>query len=310
MNIVITGGTGFLGRRLVDKISKNNNVYVFSLSDEKGKGDVKFIQCDVRDKTELEKAFPEEIDIVYHLAANLDESDPNVYNDNIIGTKNVIELCRAKEVKQIIFMSSSGVLGETKVPAKEDFPYKPKTKYEKSKMGCEKMIISSGIPFTIIRASIIIGPNVIWSKIFDAARKQYPIIGSGKNYFHLAYVDDVVDLLILVMGNKKAINETFHVATSDTPTYEEVYSMICEELNVPMTRKHIPVFLIKIISASHLLSCKIRGKKPRLTLMKSSIERLIRNRIISMEKARKMLGFEPKYDTRKAIKETADSLNK
>lgn len=310
MNILVTGGTGFLGSRLVNRISGENKVYVFSLNENKTEKNVNFIQCDIRDLSQLKESFPDKIDIVYHLAANLDESDKNMYNDNVASTRNMVEMCKTKGVKHLIFMSSSGVLGETRVPAKEDFPYNPKTKYEKSKAECEKLIIASGIPYTIIRASIIIGPNETWGKIFDAARKKYPIIGSGRNYFHLAYVDDVADLLALVMNNKNAVNGIFHVATSDTPTYEEVYRIICDELDVPMTKKHIPVFLIKIISSFHVLSCKIRGKEPKLTLMKSSIDRLIRNRVISTEKAMRVLGFEARYDTRKAIKETADSLNK
>ncbi len=305
MNILVTGGTGFLGNRLVDRISRSNKVYVFSLSGSATEKNVNSVCCDIRNMPELEKSFPERVDAAFHLAANLDESDRNMHNDNIAATRNVVELCRKRKVKQLIFMSSSGVLGETKVPAEEDFPYRPKTRYEKSKMECEKIIMSSGIPFTIIRAPIIIGPNEIWRKIFEAARRQYPIIGNGKNYFHLAYVDDVADLLALVMNNKKAFNEIFHVAASDTPSYEGIYRMICEELKVPMTKKHIPVFMIKFISVIHMASCKIRRKKPKLELMKSSIDRLIRNRIISTGKAKKVLGFEASYDTKKAIKETA-----
>lgn len=308
MRILITGGTGFLGSRLVERLSKNNHIYVLSLLEDAGRNEnVDFIKCDIRNKTDLKRLFPENIDVVCHLAANLDESDKNMYDDNLSGTSNIIEVCKEVGIKQIVFMSSSGVLGETKVPAKEDFPYKPKTEYEKSKTECEKKIISSGITFTIIRAPIILGTNEIWKKIFEAARHQYPIIGSGKNYFHLAYVDDVAGLIEKVIGNNDASNQIFHIATPDAHTYEEVYAMICEELNVPLTKKHIPVFLVRLMSAFHNLSCKLRGEKPKLTLMKSSIDRLIRNRIISTEKL-SMLGFEPKYSTRKAIKETVGHI--
>ncbi len=308
MRILITGGTGFLGSRLVERLSRNNHIYVLSLSEDSVRNEnVDFITCDIRNKSDLKRLFPESIDAVCHLAANLDESDKNMYVDNLSGTSNIIEMCNEKNVRQLVFMSSSGVLGETKVPAKEDFPYKPKTEYEKSKMECEKKIISSGITFTIIRAPIILGPNEIWKKIFEAARQQYPVIGSGKNYFHLAYVDDVAGLIEKVIINSAASNEIFHIATPDAHTYEEVYAMICEELKVPMTKKHVPVFLVKLVSAFHILSCRLRGKKPKLTLMKSSIDRLIRNRIISTEKLSK-LGFMQEYDTRKAIKETIENI--
>lgn len=300
MRILVTGGTGFLGKRLVKKLSNKNKVVVFA-KNEDNELKCNFILGDMRNKEELRRAFP--ADIVYHLAANLNESDPRMYDDNVIGTKNVVELCKEYGTKKIIFMGSCGALGDVKI-AKEDLPYNPKTRYEKSKAESEKMIIGSGIPYTIIRAPIALGPNEIWLKIIEAAKKGYPIIGSGKNHFHLAYVGDVVDLLYLVKDNNKAENQIFHIATKDVPRYEEVYRIICEELGIEMTKKHISVFLIKFISMLHTISCKIKGKKPKLTLMKSSIDRLIRNRTISIEKVEKILNFEPKYDTRKAMKET------
>jgi len=303
MSILVTGGTGFLGSRLVKKLLKNEEVIVFAKEEyqelkEKG---VKFFLGDMKNKEDMEKAFPE-VDIVYHLAANLDESDPNMYDDNVIGTRNVVELSKKNRIKKIIFMGSCGVLGDSGI-AKEDLPYNPKTKYEKSKAESEKLVRESGITYTIIRSPIMLGPNKIWLKIMEAAKRQYPVIGSGKNHFHLSYVDDVVRLLI-VAKESKADNQIFHIATKDTPTYEDVYRMICEETGFEMTKKHISVWLIKILSTLHIASRRIRGKKPSLTMMKSSIHRLIRDRVVSIEKAKEVLDFEPEYDTRTAIRET------
>lgn len=200
------------------------------------------------------------------------------------------------------------MLGETKTPAKEDFPYNPKTGYEKSKMESELIIVRSGVPYTIIRTTIIIGPNLIWAQIFEAAKRHYPIIGSGKNYFHLVYVDDVVSILEMVKNNGSAINQTFHVASKDVPTYEEVYQMICDELKTDMTKKHVPVFLAYLASYLHKIKRKAQGKQPSLTKSKSSIDRLVRNRIISTEKAKTVLGFEPSYTTKQALHETIKYL--
>lgn len=307
--ILVTGGTGFLGKRLVQKLlAEENEVIVFSRKlHEDLPEDVKPVLGDIRDKAALRKAFSD-IDIVYHLAICLNESDPDMYEINTKGTQNVVELCKEHGVKQLIYMSSSGVLGETKTPAKENFPYNPKTRYEKSKMESELLIKRSGVPYTIIRTTIIIGPNLIWAQIFEAAKKRYPIIGSGKNYFHLVYVDDVVSMLVLVKDNKKALNQTFHVASKDISTYKEVYKLICDELNTEMTKKHVPVFLAYLASYLHKIKRKAQGKQPSLTKSKSSIDRLIRNRIISTEKAKTFLGFEPKYDTRQALHETIKYL--
>jgi len=133
MKILVTGGSGFLGKRLVQSLAKHR-VTVFSRNRHEDLPErVDFAQGDVRDAAALEKAI-KGVDVVYHLAICLNETDPEMYDINTKGTKNVIDACRKHKVKQLIYMSSSGVLGETKIPAKERFDYNPKTRYEKSKM--------------------------------------------------------------------------------------------------------------------------------------------------------------------------------
>ncbi|GEM_PF-8348 len=334
ISILITGGNGFLGKDLAEKLAKNKkyNILVFSRHREQTpandanqrrtasihlgpntqsvntRSDVKSVAGDITSKEDLEKCFQtNDIDTVYHLAASTDELDKEMWQVNVNGTRNVVEFCKKYNVKQLVFMSSSGVLGETKEPATEDMPYKPKTDYEWSKKQSE-LVVKEFPNYTIIRAPIIIGPNDIWMKIIGAAKQQYPLIGSGKNYFHLAYIDDVVDILTIVLNNKKALGQVFHVATKDTPTYKEVYQMICDELKTQMPDKKMPVKLVKFMASLHEASSKAKGKKPKLTMMKSSIDRLVRNRIISTQKAEDLLNFRPKYSTKEAIHETIKYL--
>ena len=147
------------------------------------------------------------------------------------------------------------------------------------------------------------GNNDIWLKILKAAKKRFPIIGSGENKFHNAYVDDVADLLVLVKDNKKAENEIFHIATKDVPTYEETYRMMAEELGTQMPKIHIPAFAMRLLSS---IATFLLGSKTPLTLRKDNIGRLITDRTFSIEKAKAILNFVPKYDTRTALKEMID----
>lgn len=307
----MTGGTGSVGSRLVmsllktnslsDKQTSQNRVFIFTrnkIESEK----IHYIQADLCNKEALKNVDMKGIDVVYHLAANLDEQDPKMYEDNIESTKNIIELSKKAFVKHIIFLSSSGVLGETKEESTENMDYNPKTLYEKSKMECEILIKESGIAYTIIRASIIIAPNKIWQSIVGAAKKGFPIIGSGENKFHVSYIDDVVSLLYLVKDNEKAKNEIFHIATKDVPTYKEVYKMICDELKCEMTKKHISVFTIKFILFFKNLFTKDS------VINSASVDRLVRNRNLSIEKAKSLLGFEPKFTTQQGLHETIKSL--
>lgn len=309
MKVLVTGGTGFLGKRLVQKLLESGDqvrVFCRNVKDDLPE-DVELYTGDIRDKAALRKAFSG-VDIVYHLAVCLNEADPLMYEINIKGTQNVVELCKEAKVQQLVYMGSSGVVGETREASKENMPYNPKTLYEKSKAESEKMIKNSGITYTIVRTTIVIGPNMIWAQIFEAARKRYPIIGSGKNYFHLVFVDDVVRMLLTVKNNNKAINQVFNVATKDTPTYEEVYGFIAKELHTTVPEKHVPLWIAYFGSFLHSAKRKAQGKQPSLIKMKSSIDRLVRNRIISTEKAKAVLGFEPQYTTPEAIHETLKYL--
>lgn len=307
MSILITGGMGFLGKRLAKKLVNRDDIIIFSREGdfELEKSGATIVKGDIKNKNELESAFMQtgDVDVVYHLAANLDESDKMMFKDNVLGTANLADLCRKHKAGKIIYMSSCGVTGYGSVSA-EDSPYRPNTLYEKSKAESEKIIISSAVPYTIIRAPIIIGPNSIWLRIIQAAKKGYPIIGSGKNHFHLAYVSDVIDLLLLVKDNQKAENHIFNVATTDVKTYKEVYELICRNLGIDFREKHVPVWFAKLLAFMHETKSRIIGKKPDLIKMRSSINRLVVERVVSIEKAKKILDYEPKYSTSMAIDET------
>jgi len=312
--ILVTGGTGFVGKPLVKKLrSKGENVIVFSRNEDKElkKMGVKFVIGDIRNKSDFRKLKKYNIDIVYHLAAVLDEKSDELFDVNVNGTKNVVDFCLEKNAR-LIFLSPIGVLGPVLIPARETFPYNPQTKYEKSKMVAEKIITSTAdLDYIIVRSSIILGPNKIWMQILDAVKKGYPIIGNGENYFHLTALEDVVDFLFFIKKKSlksKTRNQIFHIATKDALRYKEFYKMVCEKLGCEMTNKKISVTTAKIISFLNLILCKLMRKEQKITHRIESIKRLVRNRIISTEKI-ESLGFKPST-TEEALDKTIKALFK
>jgi len=306
MKILVTGGTGFLGKYLVKKILRNK-VTIFSRKSGKKFRGVKFVSGDITSIGNLEKAFP--ADVVVHLAATLDEYEPDLFKINVGGTKNVVELCKKYNVKQLIHMSSTAAIGETRF-ATENSQRNPKSRYEKSKRDAEDVVTNSGLNYTIIRAPVIMGPSDVWLGILKLAKKKFPVIGKGNNCFHVAYVDDVAAIIVKSIGNKKAYGQVFHVATNDSPTYKEFYNMLCKSLGIEMTKKHIPVPLAKMASILHETTSKIRGKRPKFILARSNINRLVRDRKVSTKRAKSVLGFTPKYNTKRAIEETVNYFKK
>lgn len=309
MRILITGGTGFLGKLLAkEAVKRGAEVAVFSRNpdEELARLGIKEVTGDIMGREQLKKAFAG-YDVVYHLAAELDESSPDLWNMNVEGTRNVISACRAARIKRLIFTSSIGVLGESSEPLTEEPSYAPETAYEKTKAAAEQLVMSSGVPYTIARITIVYGPNRFWSKIFEAAKKEYPIIGSGNNYWHLVYVEDVVNALILML-RPAAKNQIYNIADAEAHTYNEVYYTISRVLEIPAPEKHIPVWLAKFGALLYEIKCKIQGKKPSVTMMRSSISRLTRNRIVSIEKAKRELGYSPKYTLEEGMRKTREGM--
>lgn len=292
-----------MGQAVVKKL-KRHSVTIFARN-KKGKG--RFVLGDVRDIQALEKAFP--ADVVIHLAATFDEHDADLFKINVDGTKNIVEMCKKYKAKQLIYMSSTAAIGETKF-AEEASERCPETRYERSKRDAEDIVMNSRLDYTIVRAPVILGPSSIWLEVIKAAQKRPPLIGKGENHFHIAYVDDVAALIVKTIGNRKAYRQVFHVAASDAPTYKEFYFMLCAALGIKMTERRVPVFAAKTLSLLHETASKVRGRKPKVALTRSNINRIIRDRVVSTERVKRVLRFVPKYDTRRAVEETVKYFKK
>lgn len=229
MRILVTGASGFVGSRLVKELAKEHDVLAFSRSNPDLPA--KFVQGDLLDEKSVQALRKLTFEVVYHLAASLDESDPSMWDVNVEGTRKLLEACKNKKLERFILLSSSGVLGETKEPAKEDDAYNPQTHYEKSKAEAERLVMDyklrHQIPYTIMRAPIIYGPNKFWGQILSAARSGYPMIGKGDNYFHLLFIEDAVQALKLAL-NPVARNQIYHIAGPDPHTYRETYEIIAK----------------------------------------------------------------------------------
>jgi len=309
MRILITGGTGFLGRRLAQEAKRRGaDVAIFARNTDSALEalGIKMIAGDIMSREQLRKAF-EGYDVVYHLAAEIDESSQDLWNMNVEGTRNVVQACKATGIKRIILSSSIGVLGGSDDVLTEESPYAAETGYEKTKVAAEKLVKASEIPYTIARMPPIVGPNRSWEKIFDAAKKEYPIIGSGENYWALVYVDDVVEAL-LKMLRPAAKNQTYDIAEAEPHKYNQVYYTITRVLECPAPERHVPVWIAMIGAFFYELKSKLAHKKPNVTMMMASIKRLTSNRKVSIEKAKRDLEYSPRYSLEEAMKKTWEEL--
>ncbi|HDI02741.1 MAG TPA: NAD(P)-dependent oxidoreductase [Candidatus Aenigmarchaeota archaeon] len=304
MKILVTGGCGFVGSALVrELVKKGNEVTVFDRNEGYIKG-VEYIKGDITKMEDVRETVKGK-DYVYHLAAILDETCPKklMFDVNVGGTVSVLEACRREPVKKLIYLSTAGVMAETKEPANESTPYGPRTNYEKSKALAERTVLEYykryKLPVVIIRPALLYGPNKYWKEILKAAMKGFPIIGSGKNKWHMLYIKNLIPVLVRAKSRGKP-GEIYIIADEKVLTYEEMYRIIREELGVKKEPRHVPVWLAKLLA----LLFKISGKRTIVT--KEHIERLVKNKYYDISKAKKDLNYYHKYDFRRGIRETIE----
>jgi len=296
-NILVTGGAGFIGSHLVDRLSLENRVIVLdnlssgSLSNlEKSKNRITFIKGDTLDKGLL-KDIVAEVELVFHLAANVGNiksiEDPYFDMDvNIKGTINLLEACLKSNIKRLVYSSSGAIFGEAKyLPIDEEHPLNPESPYGVSKLAAEKYCFAfykvHGIPTTAVRYFNVYGPrqgsshypNVIaifFSRIKDG--KPLTIFGDGKQTRDFLFVEDVVTANILAATHPAAVGEIFNIATGKASSVEQVAN------------------LIKQISA-----------KESPVVYADSRAGEVRHSQANIEKARRMLGYNPETDLKKGL---------
>ena len=228
-NILITGGSGFLGRNLVKKL-KNKNVYIYDTAQPNYK--CKFIKGSILNKSKINKKLKiHKIDTIIHLAASLGVSNTEkkpseVIDINFIGTLNILNAIKNTKVKKFIFASSSEVYGDNKKKMPENLELKPKSLYGHTKILGENLVKTYsglfGFDYLIFRFFNVCGygqrEDFVISKFFKDIKEKKEIIvyGSGIQKRSFCHVKDACNAIILTV-NKKIKNQIFNIGNNKEP---------------------------------------------------------------------------------------------
>ncbi len=259
MKILVTGGAGFVGSHLVDKLIENNHeiVIIDNLSTGNKKfvnKKAKFFKLDIR-SSKISKIFDKfNFDVVYHLAAqkSVPYSVKNPAEDaniNIIGIINLLENCIKHKVSKIIFTSSGGAIyGEAKTtPTKEEDEINPLNHYAISKLSSEKYIDLYnklyGLQYVIVRPANIYGPRqdahgeagVVALFVTNLVQNKKCYINGGDQSRDFVYVKDVVSALIDSLSAK---NEIYNLGTANDISINNLYEKIRKLLNSTLTPEY------------------------------------------------------------------------
>jgi UDP-glucose 4-epimerase len=308
--IFVTGGAGFIGSCLVDRLIEKGNV--ITVFDNLSSGKIEFIEKylenpnfmliegDLLDITEIERAC-RDIDLVFHVAANPDvklgASDTKVHFDqNILATYNLLEAMRKNNIQKIAFTSTSTVYGEANtIPTPENYgPLVPISLYGASKLACEALITSYSHTFDmqawIFRFANIVGSRSTHGIIVDFIKKlrENPalleILGDGKQEKSYLNVSECVDAILFAIEISKEDVNIFNIGSEDTISATKIAETIVEEM--------------RLSDVSFSYTGGNRGWKGDVPKMRLSIEKL------------KAIGWKPVYSSEKSVRETARALIK
>ncbi|MFW9779291.1 MAG: NAD-dependent epimerase/dehydratase family protein [Candidatus Heimdallarchaeota archaeon] len=322
MQILVTGGTGFLGSYVVQLLVEQNHDVVCLV---RGSSDTSFLDRlgvdtqigDLGDPSSLH-SIPRGTEIVHHIGAYYTFlGKKKLYQKyNVEGTRALLDACEAAGVTQFIYCSSAEVTVDTLAAQTrndyitEETPYNPQFEYGHSKMKAEKIVKQheGEMRWTILRPSGMYGPHNIDDISFwfiEAVAKHklsvwFRVRNTGT--IHFTHVRDVAQGFILAQ-KEAAYQQIFYLASDECKRVDEILELVGELLEKKTPRLTVPKILAKMLVFPVQLFNKARGK-PDFFLQLAAIDAITRGRNYSNQKAKNLLGFQPQYDYVTGITET------
>lgn len=261
MKILVTGGAGFIGSHLVDSLLdlRHEVIILDNLSTGFGKNinsKAQFFKYDINNP-HLKSIFEKEyIDVIYHLAAQIDvrksvENPANDFKENIIGSLKMIELAKEHKAKFIFSSSGGAIYGETDDrPTKETHRENPKSPYGIAKLAIEKYLNfyheSFGLDYVALRYSNVYGPRqnskgeagVVAIFLSKMLKGEQPVInGDGTQTRDYVFVDDVVRANLLALDLPVGI---YNVGTGIETDVNELFNKINSLFENKFEKKYSP----------------------------------------------------------------------
>lgn len=321
MNVLVTGATGFTGGHLaaalarrghhVRALVRSRSLATFQSSRLAPLG-VEAVAGDLADRDSLERATTG-VAVVYHIAAAYREAGQpeTAYRAvNVEGTRHVLEAAERTGVRRVVHCSTGGVHGHiANPPASEDSPFNPGDVYQETKLEAEQLAReygrTRGLDVVIARPIGIYGPgDTRFLKIFRGlARGRFPLLGSGELFYHLTYIDDLVEGFRLCGEVASASGRTYILAGAQYTTLNELVAMIAEELKVEPPRVHLPVW--PFWTAALLCEAVCAPLRIEPPLYRRRVDFYTKSRAFDITRARRELGFDPRIDLVEGIRRTA-----
>jgi dihydroflavonol-4-reductase len=317
MRVALTGASGYTGGRLLDALrARGDEVAVLvrpaSVSEALRSRASRVVEGSLGDAGAASRLV-EGVDAVLHVAAvyrTAGHPDSYYREVNVVGTERLLEAAARSGVRRFVHTSTVGVHGHVeRPPADENAPLAPGDIYQETKAEAEALALDfhrrRGLPVAVVRPGAIYGPGETrFLKLFRAiARGRYAIVGSGRTFYHPVYIDDLVAGFLLALERPEAVGESFLICGPSYVSQADLAALIAKHTGGRVLPFRIPARPLQWAGDLVEAICVPLGLEP--PLHRRRVDFWTKSRAFTIEKARRLLGYDPKVDLDEGIARTA-----
>jgi nucleoside-diphosphate-sugar epimerase len=318
MKILLTGATGFLGYRTLEKLINEPEIQTIVAT---GRNLLDYRKI-AHEKVQYQMGELEDI----HFAKQITEGVNMIVNTaslsapwgnrtafiqaNLNTQYNLLHAAKERGIERFIYISSPSIYynGKSRLDVKESEPLPKKfvNEYARTKHEAEQLLIKHFSPFIILRPRALIGrgDSIIMPRLIKAvSEKRLKVIGKGNNIVDLTSVSNVADAIILALkAPKEALNQAYNITNGEPVKLWDQIALVLKQLNLELSANRIPFTIVDNIA--RLLEIKSRltnNQEPTLT--RYGVGTLAKSFTLDISKARELLGYKPAMKTESAINE-------